>query len=330
MNRPLLVLAAVLGSALCASASAQVFTDTAFDALYRARRHAELERQALARVAARADDAQAVLALALVAQQPKGSAAQRQAAIGHAETCVQRQPQSAECHYALGSTLGVHALYEGLLKMAGSVGRVRGELAESLQLAPAWFPARSALVNFYLMAPGLLGGSRDKAVELARAAPAADAQQVLQAMVALHDEKPDAALQSLMAARGGRDGAVDDDLHETATNAAFGLLNAGQPTKARPWFERAVRERPDDARSLFGMGRTLAESGAPADALTWYERAARLENAELLPLDYRIGLAQLALGRNAEAKAALTRFVGAGKGSKKALDDARQKLAQLG
>lgn len=330
MHRRLLLIAASLGSLVCTAASAQVFTDAGFDALYRARRHADLERQAQARVAARADDSQAVLALALVSQQPGGTATQRQAAIAHAETCLQRVPQAAECHYALGSTLGVHAMYEGLLKMAGSVGRVRSELVEAMQLAPAWFPARSALVNFYLLAPGLMGGSRDKAQEAARTAPSIEAQQVLKAMVALHDDKPESALQALLSVRGGRDSAVDDDLYETGTNAAFSLLNAGQPVKARPWFEHALRDRPDDARGAFGMGRTLAESGAPAEALGWYDKAARLNHAELLPLDYRIGLAQLALGRSAEAKAALSRFVGAGKGSKKALEDARQKLAQLG
>ena len=36
--------------------------------------------------------------------------------------------------------------------------------------------------------------------------------------------------------------------------------------------------------------------GRHAEALAWYEKAARLEDADLLPIDYRIGLAQQAGG----------------------------------
>lgn len=73
-----------------------------------------------------------------------------------------------------------------------------------------------------------------------------------------------------------------------------------------------------------------AEAGNHAEALAWYDKAARLEDAGVLPIDYRMGLAQLALGQQAAAKAAFTRFVAAGKGSRKSLDDASKRLEQMG
>jgi len=311
-------------------AQAQVFSEPALEALYRAEKHAELDRIAQQRLAAKADDRQAVLAAALVSQHPAGTPAQRLAAIQRAEACVELQPRAHECHYALGSTLGVHAMTEGLMTMAGSVGRVRSELAEALALAPQWYPARSAMVSFYVLAPGLLGGSRDKARDTAQGAATPDQARALQAFVLMNDDKPEAALQAFEAIRPGADPTLDDDVRQWAHNAGFMLLNAGQAARARSWFERAVRDRPADATALYGLGRVQADSGAHADALGWFERAAKGSGADALPLDYRIGISQQALGQLAAARAAFTRFVSAGKGPKKSLDDARRRLQSLG
>lgn len=328
--KPMHSMAALLALLGASAANAQVFSEPALDSLYRDSRFAELDRLAQQRLASKADDRQAVLAAALVSQQSKGTAAQRQAAIARAEACVERQPQAAECHYALGSTLGIHAMNEGMLKVASSVGRVRSALAEAVALAPQWYPARSALVSFYVMVPGLMGGSRDKALATARAAATPEQTQALLAVVAIADEKPDVALQSVQAIRRGTDSGLDEDLRSIGHNAGIALLNAGQGAKARDWFERAQRERPSDTMATYGLGRVHAEAGAHAEALAWYEKAARLEDAGLLPIDYRIGLAQQALGQPAAARAAFTRFVAAGKGARKSLDDAKKRLEQLG
>lgn len=313
-----------------AAAQAQMFTDAGFDAQYKARQWAEMDKAAQARLASRPDDRQAVLAAALVSHQPRATAEQRKAAIARAEACVEAQPKAADCQFALGSTLGVHAMHQGLMAMAGSIGRVKTVLTEAHALAPAWYPARSGLIGFHVLAPGFMGGSRDKAAELAATAPTPEQGRVLQAFLALQADKPEAALQAFQAHKPGQDSALDEDVREWTLEAAFRLLNAEQPAKAKPWFERAQRDNPQDARTAFGLGRALTETGTPAEGLSWYERARKLEGADILPLDYRIGIAQQALGRLAEAKAAFQRFVQAGKGAKKALEDARKRLDQLG
>ena len=67
-----------------------------------------------------------------------------------------------------------------------------------------------------------------------------------------------------------------------------------------------------------------------ARTLALYTQAAALQGADTLPLDHRIGIALQQLGRTDAARAALQRFVAAGKGPKANLDDAKQRLAQLG
>lgn len=311
-------------------AGAQMFTDPALEALYRARRPAELDAAAQVRLASRADDAQAVLALTVALQPGWSTAARRKAAVARAEACVELQPRAAECQYALGVALAAHGMSEGMLTLAGSIGRVRAALHEAAQLAPRWYAARSALVGFHVMAPGLMGGSRDKAAELARSAPTPGQVQALQALLLLADEKPEAALGALMAVKPGSDSALDEDVRDWSHQAGFALLNLGQPARARPWFERAAGERPQEARAAYGLGRTQAELGAHADALAWYERARGLDGAAELPIDYRAGISQQALGQAAAARASFARFVQAARGQRKALDDARRRLEQLG
>ena len=98
--------------------------------------------------------------------------ARREAALKLLEACTARLPNAAMCHYGVGSVLGAQALSQGMLKALGSVGRVRDALARAVELDPLLYAARNALVQFYLVVPGIAGGSAAKAREIARPRPA--------------------------------------------------------------------------------------------------------------------------------------------------------------
>lgn len=313
-------------------AAAQMHSDPALEALYAAGRHADLERAAASRLAANPGDAQAVLAFAMATLSAGNAwsapaADARKAAIAHAEACIERQPKAYECHYALGVVLGAHLMGEGMLKAAGGAARVRALLIDAHLLAPHWYPARSALMEYYLHSPVLLGGSRSRALELARGAPQPAQARLLQARIASVEEMSEKMLRIFLDHRGGSDLALDDDARGWGSSVAFSLLNKGQATAlAKSWFERVQRERPEQALGPYGIGRALAESGQHAEALAAYERCAKLRGAEMLPVDYRAGVALLALGRREEGQAALKRFADAGRGNKWLLDDAKKRL----
>ena len=320
---------ALLGVFAAPGAPAQVLAEPALDALYTAERFDELDRIAQARLAQRADDAQAVLAAALVALSADDST-RRAAAIARAEACLQRAPSAAGCHYALGTVLGVQAVSQGLLKMAGSVGEVKASLMTALELEPTWYPARSAVVEFYLVAPGLLGGSEAKAAETARAAARPEQARALDARIRLQNEKFEDALKLLADVRPGGDSALAEDVGAWRIAAAFGLLRNGEVDKARAAFERSRLDRPGSAYAPYGLARIQADAGAHAEALKLLEQSAHLRGAAQLPLDYRLGLSQQALGQTDAARASFKRFVAAGKGESKSIDDAKKRLGQLG
>ncbi len=318
------------GLALAATAAqAQMFKDAALETLHLAGKSAELQRLAMQRLAVQADDVQAVLALAVTAL-AGSDAGPRQAALARAESCVQRQPQAASCHYALGTVLGVQAMSEGMLKAARSAGTVKTALIQAHTLEPTWYPARSSLVEFYLMAPGMMGGSTAKAAELAASAPVAEQARALQARVALQEGKAETALLSLTPLLTVADPELADDVRQWGAQAAFNLLNNGQAAKAQGFFERLVKDRPGLAVGPYGLARVRTEAGAFDEAVKLFESSATLKGAEILPIDYRKGIALQQAGRIDAAKVAFKNFVAAGKGQKSSLDDARKRLEQMG
>lgn len=319
--------AVVLG--LCGPlAQGQMLQDPAWDSLYSAERHADLQRAATQHLATQPDGAQAVLGLALAAL-AQDESAPRQAALSHAESCVQRQPQSAPCHYALGVVLGVQAMSEGMWKAARSAGSVRKALGAAQGLAPAWYAARSALMQFYLVAPGFMGGDAASAAELARTASTSQQRRALLARIALDARQYDSVLQELSVLPADLPSDLAADVRAWTLQAAFGLLQAGLPDKARVALERLQSEYPAHAGPTYALGRLRAELGDQEEALKLYRQAAGLPGAERWPVAYRMGIAYQKLGRHGDAVAALQRFVAAGKGQKASLDDARKRLEQL-
>jgi len=321
-------LVALAFAALSPVAFAQMLKDPALEALYQAERWDELQRVAAARVAAQPEDAQAVLGVALAAL-ARDNAPARQAAIQRAEACIEKQPKAVPCHYSLGVVLGIQAMSEGLFKAARSAGTIRDALQAAHENDPAWFPARSALSEFYLMAPGMMGGSTTKAAELARSAPKPEQALLLQARGAMLEKKFDVALQAFMALPSQPDAAAAEDARAWAVQCVLAVVGAGQAAKAQPLAEKLAREQSRYAQPVFALARVRAEAGAHEEALKLYEQSATLKGAEDLPLAYRMGIELQELGRKAEAKAAFTRYIAAGKGSKNSKDDAKKRLEQL-
>jgi tetratricopeptide (TPR) repeat protein len=319
---------ALLLTAAAGAASAQTLADPTLESLYQSGRAAELQRAAQQRLATQPDDTQAVLALALAALE-RNDAALRRDALERARGCAERQPRAQPCHYAHGTLLGVQAMSEGLFAAARSAGTVREALGQAHALDPAWYPGRSALLEFYALAPGMMGGSLTRAGEIAQAAPRPEQAAALQARLLLGDGKRAEAIARLLPLLPVAEPALRADVLQWGSQAALGLVNEGQPAQARGWFERLVAAHADESAGPYGLARVLGEQGDWTGALAQLERAQRLKGAERWPMAYRIGIAQQQLGQREAARASLQRFVDAGRGQKASLDDAKKRLAEL-
>jgi len=84
-------------------------------------------------------------------------------AVGPAEQAVALQPDNSNYHLWLGRAYGRKAEHSIFFKAMGWARKAKNEFERAVQLNAANVPARSDLAEYYLEAPGFLGGGKDKA-----------------------------------------------------------------------------------------------------------------------------------------------------------------------
>jgi tetratricopeptide (TPR) repeat protein len=85
----------------------------------------------------------------------------------HCRKAVSLDPENSRFHLWLGRVYGEKADRANFLAAAGLVGKVRGEFERAVQLNPKDVEARLDLAEFYIDAPGIVGGGEQKAREQA-------------------------------------------------------------------------------------------------------------------------------------------------------------------
>ncbi|MCI0356686.1 MAG: tetratricopeptide repeat protein [Acidobacteria bacterium] len=86
-----------------------------------------------------------------------------EAAVEAAEKAAAFQPKNSDYHMWLGRAYGNKAEHCNPFCAAGLARKVRAEFERAVELNPANVRARSDLAEYYMEAPGVMGGSKDKA-----------------------------------------------------------------------------------------------------------------------------------------------------------------------
>jgi tetratricopeptide (TPR) repeat protein len=84
-------------------------------------------------------------------------------AVSACETAVSIEPGNSLYHLWLGRTYGEKANRVNFLSATGLARKVHSEFERAVELSPANVDARTDLAEFYLEAPGIVGGGKDKA-----------------------------------------------------------------------------------------------------------------------------------------------------------------------
>jgi tetratricopeptide (TPR) repeat protein len=84
-------------------------------------------------------------------------------AISNCEKAVKLSPDNSEYHLWLGRAYGEKADHVNPFSAASLAGKLRREFEGAVELAPNSIDARSDLAEFYIDAPGIVGGGLDKA-----------------------------------------------------------------------------------------------------------------------------------------------------------------------
>ena len=84
------------------------------------------------------------------------------------QKAVALEPESSQYHLWLGRIYGGKASHSSFISAAGLAGKVRHEFETAVRLDPTNVDARADLAEFYVEAPGIVGGGTDKAAVQAR------------------------------------------------------------------------------------------------------------------------------------------------------------------
>jgi tetratricopeptide (TPR) repeat protein len=167
------------------------------------------------------------------------------------EKAVAQNPKNAETHYLLGTAYGSQAQKAGIFGQASLAGKTKDEFEKAVALDPNLLDARYGLVEFYVMAPGFMGGSYDKAF--------AQTTEIKK-----HDP--------LMAHRA----------------AAFIYTHQQKTDEARNEYLAEVREFPKSARAHIDLGVSYIVAKNYKAASDEFEAAASVEPA-YMPVYFRLG-----------------------------------------
>lgn len=173
-------------------------------------------------------------------------------AIDWFEQAVAREDGSALFHYWLGSALGTEAQQASKLRQPFLARRVKHEFERAVELDPTMIDARFGLLDFYSVAPGVMGGSMERAQEQARAIAALNVMRghLANARLALRRKDDSVAFREYESAIA----AAPD-----STPAYFGLASLYRSrnrwTDAMDVYDRLLTARPDEtvAHALWGI-----------------------------------------------------------------------------
>jgi tetratricopeptide (TPR) repeat protein len=178
------------------------------------------------------------------------------------EKSVALEPGNAEYHLWLGRAYGYQAIRASVLKQPGLARKVLKEFKRASELDPDNLEARFGLIEFYLQAPGFLGGSPQKAREQAEEVRKRDALQGHRAFARIAEHEKD----------------LDGTLHE---------------------YEQASAEFPDSAQPSYWLGAFYARQKEYAKAFEVYEKLLE-RDAGQMAAGYQIGRLASVSGQNLE------------------------------
>ena len=185
------------------------------------------------------------------------------------ERAAELEPNVADHHLWLGHAVGSLAQRASKLKQPFLAKQVQRAYARAAELDPRSVEAREGLLDFYSIAPGIMGGSMEKAHEQLAAVRKMDALRghELAARLALRAKDTAAAERELAQAVA----AFPDSARGHLALASFHSAR-GDHVKALAQVEALLARRPDHMPTRYAFGRLAAISGQKLDRGEQYLR----------------------------------------------------------
>jgi|SRR5262245_29673087 len=178
------------------------------------------------------------------------------------EAAVTAEPNNPHYHLWLGRAYGTQAQHASKLSVLGLAKKARKEFERALEIDPDHVEARVALMQYFIGAPGIAGGSVEKARLQAAEIMKRDPYRGLLADAEIAEDQKDlaGAEAALLAASRMRPDSLGVRYSLTGLYA-----NTKRYDQAFDVCESILATKPHDANALYLIGRTGAISGLRLD-----------------------------------------------------------------
>jgi tetratricopeptide (TPR) repeat protein len=188
----------------------------------------------------------------------------------HLEKAVELNDTNAGYHFYLGNVYGAQAQRAGFFSKISYAKKVQKQFSRAVELGPEDIRYREALMMYYLMAPGIIGGSVEKAKEQAKeilqrkACPG----HIAYAQIALYEKNSAWAEQELRQA-------IHADPKNWRPYHRLGYVYVEQHRydEAIAQFTQYVVLAPDDANSYDSLGEGYFVKGEIDAAIKQFQKA---------------------------------------------------------
>ena len=208
------------------------------------------------------------------------------------ETATKLDAKSSTYFLWLGRAYGREAQSANVLRQPGLAKKARSAWEHAIELDANNLDARSDLIQYYVQAPGFLGGSTSKALEQAEEIRKRNALRGYLELGALYerDKKFAEAEKAYLGAAQEK-----SDRHVGEYRLGLFYQNTGSYDKAFDLFESMIAANPNEAGALFQIGKTGALSGQrlerAAEALEAYLQTTPGRNdPSLAAAHWRLGM----------------------------------------
>jgi tetratricopeptide (TPR) repeat protein len=223
----------------------------------------------------------------------------------HLEQAVELVDNNAEYHFILGNVYGIQAQLANIFSKMSYAGKVKSQFLKAVELKPNELRYRSGLMNYYLMAPGIVGGSVSKAKEQAEAILRIDPGEghIAYAQIASYEKDYPEAEKHYKEAI-----AADPSKGIRYNLLGYFYLRLKRVDDAIAQFRSYVRLSPDDPNSYDSLGEGLLEKGDANESLQNYAKALEL-NPGFVPSVFGTARCFEAKGMKSEALAAYKKYL---------------------
>ncbi|MBY0502337.1 MAG: tetratricopeptide repeat protein [Bryobacteraceae bacterium] len=174
------------------------------------------------------------------------------------ERAVKAEPNSAEGYLWLGRAYGRRAETSSFLTAPAHASKARQNFERAVELDPKNSEALGDLFEYYLQAPGFLGGGHDRAAALIDRIATLDPAEKYFAQARLAEEKKDWNQAELQLRRAAE--LAPNQIGRLIDLAKF-FAKRGKPTEAEAAFVRAAQINPDSPKLLIERAETYVEQG---------------------------------------------------------------------